>query len=295
MFWIVSFTLCVIVCGAILLYGLASKNEEGFAGGTAVATAIVIFFVWGCGHTFFASFTNIGSGDLGIEYGASGVIEGQVGPGTHLIAPWKSVQVVNVKTQSAIFDHLTAFSKESQDVYGNVQVNYHLSPADVQQLYATVGSNWYNTFIPGAVQQDFKEETVKYFTVDIAPNRAAISRDLLVRLQADLRSHSIYVDNVFVQNIDYSPQFRQAIEAKQVASQRAQQAKLDADRQRNLAAGERDATIIRAEGQARANVLLAHSLSDPVIRYLAIQKLNPNVKVILPSGANLYNLGSVGR
>ncbi len=300
MLWFILLVLVVVITGACTLIAIsATQYKSAWFGGAAGAVVVFIFL------TLFMSIHQIGSGELGIVYSISGVVDGQLGPGMQTVAPWNSVTVVDVKTQSVIFNNLTAFSKESQDISGNVQVNYHLDPVAVQRLYTTVGPDWYDKYIPGAVTQDFKEIITQYQTTDIAPNRAAIAQKLLSRLQADLISHSIYIDNAYVLNIGYSDQFTAAIEAKQVASQKVQQAQLEAqavvakakgqaDANVELAQGNAAATVAEAQGQATANHDLTSSISDLLIRYQEIQKLSPNIKVVIaPSTGNLLNLGTL--
>jgi regulator of protease activity HflC (stomatin/prohibitin superfamily) len=299
-FWIILLVLAVLITGGCALAAAATANNKAAWIGGAVGTPILFVVL-----TLLMAVHQIGSGELGIVYSMAGVVNGQVGPGMQTIMPWNSVTVVDTKTQSVVFDGLTAFSKESQDITGKIQVNYHLDPTAVQTLYKAVGPNWYDKYIPGAVTQDFKEIITQYMTTELAPNRAVIAQQLLNKLKADLLPHSIYIDNAYVLNIGYSSQFTAAIEAKQVASQKVQQAQLEAqavvaqakgqaDANVELAKGNAAATVAEAQGQATANKDLTSSLSDLLIRYQQVQKLSPNIKVIIaPTSGNLLNLGGL--
>jgi regulator of protease activity HflC (stomatin/prohibitin superfamily) len=95
-----------------------------------------------------------------------------------------------------------------------------------------------------------------------------------------------------IDNIDFQPEFKRAIEEKQVATENAKREvervaseRAVADQVRERARGERDAEIIRAEGVAEANELISASLDDAVLRYLAIERLADKIQIaLIPSG-----------
>ena len=61
------------------------------------------------------------------------------------------------------------------------------------------------------------------------------------------------------------------------------------------AKGERDANVARAQGDAQANRLRQKSLTKMLVQWEAIQKLNPNVSVIIcpPNSVCVPNAGVV--
>jgi len=91
----------------------------------------------------------------------------------------------------------------------------------VQQLYRTVGLNFFNVLVESRVIQNFKDETVKYKSVEIAPNRESIRKAVRERLEKELSPFSIEVVDLLLDNIDFNPEFKKAIEDKQIATQRA--------------------------------------------------------------------------
>ena len=129
-------------------------------------------------------------------------------------------------------------------------------------------------------------------------------------LAANLSQYHIIVDDIYIANIAFSPEFQAAIEAKQVAQQQVQteqqilaqkkiqadqavaQAQGQADSNVKLAEGQAAATIALANGQATANAALAASLSDQILQYQYIQKLTDKIQVMLvPSGnATIFDL-----
>ncbi|HEX7456210.1 MAG TPA: SPFH domain-containing protein, partial [Candidatus Nanoarchaeia archaeon] len=107
------------------------------------------------------------------------------------------------------------------------------------------------------------------------------------------------IQSVFLQNIDFSPDFNDAIEDKQVALQEAQRElfvlsrrQIEADQLEATADGEKRATIKRAEGIAAANTQIANSLSGPLgeraLLFQWMQTLGPTIRtMLLPVGEGI--------
>jgi regulator of protease activity HflC (stomatin/prohibitin superfamily) len=177
----------------------------------------------------------------------------------------------------------------------------------------TVGPDYQQKLIDSRVLNYTKEESVKYSATDVAPNRETIRTAVRERLKGDLAPYSITVIDFLIDNISFDPAFEQSILNKQVATQDAQKAaavvaqktaeaqqavetaKGAAEANRQTAAGEADAITTRANAQAAANAKLAASLTGLLIQQQAIEKINPNIKVIIvPSGSvNLNNLSDL--
>jgi prohibitin 2 len=252
-----------------------------------VAVASIIFV------SLAASIHQIPAGYVGVVY-EFGAIRGQIGEGLQFIAPWRTVRLANIQVQRHVFDKLAAFSEESQDVFVKATLNIRVSPQAVQQLYRTVGPNFFNVLVESRVIQNFKDETVKYKSVDIAPHREDIRKVVRKRLEKELSPYSIEVDDLLLDNIDFQPEFKKAIEDKQIATQRAleEQQKVEGEKYRaqqaiERAKGEGSAILFRAEKEAEANRKLAASLTPELVQYSLVQKLSDKIQVMmLPAGQN---------
>jgi regulator of protease activity HflC (stomatin/prohibitin superfamily) len=287
----------------------AAPNPYHF-GGYAFAGLMALAWVI---LTLTSAIHIIDAGHVGIIK-TFGSIDGQVGDGPTFVAPWSDVIAVSTRVQKREFDHLGAFSKETQDVFVDATANIAVAPDDVQCLYRTVGSDWYEKLIPSRVLQTLKDETVKYTTVQVAPHREAIRAAVRARLQQQLSNFrarrgacavKIDVQDFLLRNVDFRPEFKDAIEKKQIATQDAQtaqnrvaqkQAEADGqvatakgDARSNVARaeGEATATLVKARAQANANRLLARSLTNQVIQYQYVTKLAPNVQAIVPNNGTV--------
>jgi regulator of protease activity HflC (stomatin/prohibitin superfamily) len=196
---------------------------------------------------------------------------------------------------------MACFSKETQGVFISTTLNCCINPAAIQKLYRTVGVNWFNVLVTPRVYQYFKDATVKYASIDIAPNREAIRHEVASRLNTELSQYSIGIPDLLLDDIQFLEGFQKSIEDKQIATQNAlkeeQNVKVKEWQAQQAAAeaqGQADAIRIVAEGQSDANKLLNASLSENVIRYTMIQKLAPNVNVMMVPSGNQFIFDAKG-
>ncbi|MDD4614962.1 MAG: SPFH domain-containing protein, partial [Caldisericia bacterium] len=103
------------------------------------------------------------------------------------------------------------------------------------------------------------------------------------RLQKDLEKYSIEVVDVLLENITFSSEFENALELKQIATQKALEEQEIVKQEQYKA----EQQITRAQGEAESNRLISESLSPEILQYTMIEKLADDIKIIiLPSGQN---------
>jgi len=238
-------------------------------------------------------FVIINAGNVGILY-RFGKIVGQVDEGFNFIAPWIFVSHANIKVQRQVLEKLDSFSSESQDVFVRASLNFQVSPQGVQNLYRTVGPDYYHVLIEPRVSQNFKDETVRYKSVDIAPNREQIRQAVRLRLEKELAPYSIHIVDLLLDNVDFNKEFKASIEAKQIATQRALEqkqlievSKAQAQQTIEQERGVGDAALARAEKESLANQKIAASLTPLLVQNRMIERLSDKVQVIfVPQGQN---------
>ena len=315
--WIIFTIIFGLIGFVALLVGGALRNEgqknedadvtliaRGVGFGIPILCALIWFVV-----TLFTTVHQVGAGHVGIVY-TFGNITGQRSAGLQMTLPWQSIKSANIQVQTfCFFDDATkcpegavevaqgldSFSEETQNVYIDAVLNIEVSPGEVQSLYTNVGPNYVNKLIPGRIAQIFKDETVNYKAVDIAPNREKIRANVEEQLRQEMTQYSINVSALLIENITFDQEFEAAITAKQVAAQEAlkQQQLVAAERARadqviETARGAAESLRVTAEGQADANRSISASLTPELIQFQAVQKLADNVQIaLIPSGQGI--------
>jgi regulator of protease activity HflC (stomatin/prohibitin superfamily) len=295
MSYLIISTIVVLVAVVAVVNGIGlrrqGKTDEGTAWILAASLAlIVVIGGWGA----FRSFHSVNAGHV-LVVRQFGEIVGQRGDGFQTIAPWQSAEEVSTQVESQRFQmddrsggaegtisSGPAISEETQPVYAVVTLNYRVSDKAVQELFTDVGSTYFDKVVAPRVFQVFKNETVKFKSVSVAPNREQIRQAVQVELDRQLQSFSIDVVDFLINDLDFPKEFTAAIERKQVATQDALAARQKVEQSKAEAQQE----IERARGQAQAQRLRASALTDRNLQFEALQILKeaPPQIVFLPAG-----------
>lgn len=224
----------------------------------------------------------IGAGERGVVFNnISGVEDRILGEGTHFRNPFiENFHTMSVRIQKSEFKE-DAASKDLQRISMMVSVNWQLTPNKVNKIYQRVGDTdtIIATVLTPRVQQAVKGQTSQYTAEEVQKNRQKLSDQIESTLAKSLKGYDILVSNVAITNLDYTAEFNQAIETKQLAQQEAEKAKYLKQKAENEAAariadaeGEKQATIKKAEGNSEAQKLLQQSLTNELLQKMLIER-----------------------
>jgi regulator of protease activity HflC (stomatin/prohibitin superfamily) len=283
---------------ALFIWSLDRRAGPGVLAATGILAAVAFLTLLG---SFFVH--PIPAGYVGVVTSFGKVQPETLKPGLNFVAPIvNSVTAVDTRVRGIPFgaddpntqvvERFGAASREYQDVWLQGTLNVHVDQQKAVDLYQNVGLDYDTKLVMPFFATAIKEVVPQYAIGDVLANREKIRQQAVDKLQSKLASYGLIVDDVAIANIDFSEQYKAAIEAKQVAEQQVQtetqilrQREIQADQARAVAQGAADAAVINATGQSEANRLLQQSLSDELIRYTLIQKLGPSINtIILPDG-----------
>lgn len=305
--WIILTALLAIVFwGGVFWWGWTRNRAEGLpqvANWGLVASAAALM-IWVLASAMMSVHT-VGQRQVAIVYNFSGTISGKKDAGVITTMPWQHVKTENIGIQHdewAFDESNAAVSIDQQKITAVISVNYQIDPSKVVDLYKRVGSAWKSIIIDARVPQVFKETTATYATPDLTRKREQLRIDTKKRLTAELAPYDIKVVDVFVRNLGFSQTYTDAIERKQKQAQDAQTAQakvaqVEAEARQKVATaeGEAKANVALARGEATANRLRQKSLTKLLVQQQAIEKLNPNVQVIVcpPASVCIPNAGVI--
>lgn len=146
------------------------------------------------------------------------------------------------------------------------------------------------------VQEGMKSVCAKYNAEQLISQRASVAEEIKTELEAKVNEYGIEIEKFNIVNFDFSKEFNEAIEAKQVAEQnliktRTEQNQAivvaEAEAKKKVIAAEADAKAIkaRADAQAAANKTISESLNPSLIQYQTIERWNG----VLPKVAGSAN------
>lgn len=224
-------------------------------------------------------------------------------PGASWVIPFvNAVEEVDTRVQPHNFQQLTAATAENLQVTVTGTMNYHLDAAFAGVLIQNVGTDFASKIIDPAFS-DYIKQVVPAYSADsnsatfILNKRDEIRQLTKDQLNINLARYHIIVDDIYLVDIGYPQAYNDAITSKQVEQQNVQreaqileQRRIQAQQVVVTAQGAADANRETAAGQADANASITGSLTDQLIRWQAIQKLNPNVQIMLLPEGNSFIL-----
>lgn len=299
----------IIEIGLLLLFGVITigsgiyvwgKLEASQSPGVLSPMGILIGIL---GMVLSLGVTQIEAGHVGVITSFGKVQADELPPGLHYVVPLvNNVSSIDTRVKSVRFEGYTAASLEQQDLFLNATLNYHVDGTKASEIVQNIGLDFEEKIIKPRFLDIPKSVTDDYRTAVVLNSRDEIREKSIELLSNALAPYGIIVDNIALENFSYSQEYNAAIEQRAVAEQQVQrerqvleQRRIQAEQNVVQAEGEAQAAVARAEGEAEANRLLTESLSDILVQYVGIQKLNPNVRlVLLPSDngfiLNLENL-----
>lgn len=244
----------------------------------------------------------------------TGQLETPREPGIHIIIPGvQQVTLYPISQQSYtmadasegggignVSDAIEARSVDGQEVRVDLTILFRLSGAadDLNRIHV----DWRNE--PGGYRDGLIRPTVRSVVRDVVANfiaeelygrgREQMQTEIDTRLRTSLSARGIVMTDLLVRAINFTPQFTDAIERKQIEEQELQRARTEAERVRTEAAGRAEAAIEQARGEAQAILVRAAAEAEALrlisqqiaanpnlIQYTYIQQLADNISVAL--------------
>ena len=224
--------------------------------------------------TMFSSAVIVQPGHTGVVLTMGKVEETVLQEGVHLKIPFVQ-DVIQIDNRIVKLEVETeAFSKDLQTVDTTLAINYRIDQNKSYSIYKNVGSGYESVLVVPAVNEVLKAIVSRYTAEETVSNRALISNGLVTGLNEKLNTFGLYVNDVNIIDFDFSEEFINAIEEKQVAQQQLLKAETEKQTAITNAEAQDEAIKIKAEAEAQANRVLSESLTTNIIEYNKIQKWN---------------------
>ncbi len=259
----------------------------------------------------FGSYAVIPTGHTGIVVTFGNVEDTTLEAGLHFKMPYQDVVVMDNRAQKKVVE-MSCFSSDIQDVSVTYSLNYQIKKENAQNIYRTIGVDYYNIVMEPRVQEAVKSVIAKYSAENLISSREDISRQIYDILDNELEAYNILVINTAVENLDFSDAFTDAVEDKQVAEQQKLKAQIEqeqlnleatASAERDVIAAQADAEVTKiqaevaeyaGEKEAEVNRKLAGTLTETLVKYYYSQKWDGKLPEIVGSDTVLPILGDLG-
>ncbi|MBP1537324.1 MAG: prohibitin family protein [Ruminococcus sp.] len=265
------------------------KNKVPLIVGIVVIAAIAAVAI-------LSSIKIVPAGCTGVVMTFGEVSDTSLTEGLHFVVPFaQKVEVISNKIQ--IYEATAdAVSKDLQAVSTKIAVNYRIRSEASARIFRDIGVDYKDVILMPTVQEGMKSVCAKYNAEQLISQRASVAEEIKTELEAKVNEYGIEIEKFNIVNFDFSKEFNEAIEAKQVAEQnliktRTEQNQAivvaEAEAKKKVIAAEADAKAIkaRADAQAAANKTISESLNPSLIQYQTIERWNG----VLPKVAGSAN------
>ena len=260
----------------------------------------------------------VGPGDRGIRLNAGEAQKDILEPGMHLYIPvLRTISHMSVRVQKDEFTTNSA-SKDMQDVTTIIAINWSVDPAKVYNVYTNLGTMEAieTKVLRPAINEVLKSATAKLTAEEILTRRIELKKDIDEALELRMSKYGLIVADTSIVDLDFSAQFTQAIENKQIAEQLAKEAEYlavkrvkdqegvsrsklieaeaNAKAQIIDAKANAESKLLRAQAEAKANVTVSKSLTKDLIQYEKVKNWNGQLPKFVGGGntGTLVNIGN---
>ncbi|ORY63019.1 band 7 family-domain-containing protein [Pseudomassariella vexata] len=220
-----------------------------------------------------------------------GVKEDVISEGTHFLVPWLQKAITfDVRTKPRMIATTTG-SKDLQMVSLTLRVLHRPEVKSLPKIYQNLGTDYDERVLPSIGNEVLKSIVAQFDAAELITQREAVSNRIRSDLMKRASEFNIALEDVSITHMTFGKEFTKAVEQKQIAQQDAERARFIVEK----AEQERQANVIRAEGEAES----AETISKAISRYgdglIMIRKIeasreiaqtlasNPNV-AYLPGG-----------
>ena len=205
----------VILIVAFFLLGIDWDDDFNSAWNLCPRQLLSLFALIIC---FIGCFKTVPTGSTGIVTTFGKIEDVTLDAGIHFMSPWKKVVNMDNRTQKEAIE-MQCFSSDIQEVSVIYTVNYQINKANAQEIYRTIGVEYFDKIVMPKTLEAVKSIFAKYTAEDLIASRAELSKEIEAILVPGLASQNVQITSTSIENIDFTDAFTNAVEAKQVAEQ----------------------------------------------------------------------------
>ena len=199
-----------------------------------------------------SSITTVPTGYVGVKTRFGKVQADVIQEGLNTKAPFiEKIVKIDCRTQKIELESATA-TKDLQEVTFKIAVNFNINKETANELYRTTGINYQDIVVSPSILESIKSVTAQYTAEELITKRSEVSNKMQETLKEKIESKGFNVVDFNIIDLDFSAEYNQAIEKKQVAEQQAKQAQYELEKakvenEKKIENAKADAEVMRQQ------------------------------------------------
>lgn|SRR3989338_3693488 len=272
-----------------MLNWFVKRNEEGEVAQVKMERVIAaglaaLFSLW---MILQIGIVQIEDGETGVKIDFGKIQDETASTGWHFyFRPFTQIEVWNVKTNQ-LKEIASVPSSEGLISSLDISVLYYVPKEKAVFIRKTIGPNYLDTVLEPYVREAIRNVASGYMVKALFSDagRKEIGEGILKFLREKLEPRGILIQDVLLRDVKLPEQFSQSIQQKLKTEQEALQKEFELQKAKKDA----EIEVARAEGVAKANQIVANSITPGYLRYLWVKGMQTNDMqvVYVPTEANI--------
>merc|ERR1719324_1326591 len=222
--------------------------------------------------------------------------------GTHFKLPYfMRPFIYDIRTRPKLIQTTTG-TKDLQTVTIHCRLLFKPEIENLPVLHQRLGPEYDEKVLPSIGNEVLKSIIAQYNAEQLLTQRERVSKEIREAIVERSRNFHILMDDVSITHLTYGKEFAKAIEEKQVAEQDAEKQKFIVQRSEQ----ERQATVIKSEGEAEAAKMISEALKAHGTGLIEVRRIDaakdiadslaksPNVLYLPANQQMLLNMAGAG-
>lgn len=244
---------------------------------------------------FIVATMTLGSAFLTIDAGNKGVLfrkfsggldmDKQYGQGFHVIAPWNTMFIYDVRKQQAE-ESMDVLSSNGLSITVDVTVIYRPDESKLPQLHNLIGTDYFNKIIIPEVRSSVRKIIGRYTPEELySSKREVVQTEIQNETNKVLAANYINLDAVLIRSVTLPPTIKAAIESKLKQEQESLEYEFRLQKEQK----EAERKLIEAKGIQNFQKIVSESISEKLLTWKGVEATqdlakSPNTKIVVVGG-----------
>ncbi len=268
---------------------MSESKSNKMGQGKLITTGILVFIGLMVILIFSnATFLTIEAGERGVlfkRFGGGLDLENIYTPGFHVIAPWNSMYVYDVREKS-LEEEMEVLSSNGLNIKVDVTVRVNPEYEKIGNLHETFGQDYMTSLVRSETRASVRQVIGQFTPEELySTRRDEVQQLIQEELETTLSRNYVVLRTTLIRDIELPEKVRNAIEEKIEAEQLALKYEYILEQERK----EAERRIIEAGAKAEANEVLNASLTENILRDKGIEATlelarSQNSKIVIVGG-----------